>query len=122
MSIFNYKQRNDLVLIVLIILAGLIFFSLRGLFTAFLGAVVLYTLFKPVYLFFCTKMIKTVSAGLVIISSFLIIILPFFVLSFMVVNKVTKLKNDQFQLKAFVSRLDDRLGVAFNKENLVDNY
>lgn len=122
MSIFSYKQRNDLVLVVLIILAGLIFFSLKGLFTAFLGAIVIYTLFKPVYLFLSTKMIRALSATIVIVTSFIIIILPFFVLSYMVINKVSKLKNDQFQLKALISRLDDMIGLKFNQPNLIDGY
>lgn len=123
MSVFTYKQRNNLVLIVLIILAGVIIFSLRGLFTAFLGAIVIYTLFKPIYLYLCSKkVLKCIAAASVILSSFIIIIMPFYALSYMIIDKITKLKNDQFQLKALISRLDDFVGLKFNQYHLVEKY
>jgi len=123
MSVFTYKQRNNLVLIVLIVLAGTIIFSLRGLFTAFLGAIVIYTLFKPIYLYLCRKkVVKCISAAAVILSSFIIIIIPFYALSYMIIDKVTNLKNDQFQLKALISRLDDFVGLKFNQYHLVEKY
>ncbi len=122
MSVFSYKQRNNLVLIILILLALVILYSLRELFTAFLGSIILYTIFKPVYFFLSKKIGKVLSAVSIIISSFIIIIIPFFALSFMVVNRLTNLKKDQFMVKAMISRLDDFVGLKLNQPDLIDKY
>lgn len=123
MSVFTYKQRNNLVLIVLIVLAGVIIYSLRDLFTSFLGAIVIYTLFKPIYKYLCKRKVpKSVSAISVMISSIVIIIIPFYALSYMIINKLSGFKSDQFQLKALISRLDDLIGLKFNQYHLVEKY
>ncbi len=122
MSIFSDKQRNVIVLIVLISLAGVILYSLRELLAAFLGSVILYTLFKPTFCYLTKKIGKISSAVTIIITSFIIIVIPFFTLSFMVVNRVTSLQNDNFKLTAMVSRLDDFVGTKFNQPNLIKEY
>ncbi|WP_026902703.1 AI-2E family transporter [Pedobacter glucosidilyticus] len=122
MSVFTFKQRNSIVLIVLLLLAVIILYSLRDLFTAFLGAIVIYTIFKPLYIYLCKKVKKYVAASAIILLSFLIIILPFFVLSYMIIDKVSSLKQDQFQLKALISRLDDFVGLKLNQPHLVEKY
>lgn len=40
----------------------------------------------------------------------------------MVVNRLSKLKNDDFQLKALISRVDDFVGTKFNQPNLIGKY
>ncbi len=123
MSVFTYKQRNSILLIVLLLLAAVILYSLRDLFTAFLGAIVIYTIFKPLYLYLVKKVKTYVAAAIVILlSSFTIIILPFFALSYMIIDRVTSLKQNQFQLKALISRLDDFVGLQLNQPHLVDKY
>lgn len=122
MSVFTYKQRNSIVLIVLLLLAAVILYSLRDLFTTFLGAIVIYTLFKPLYLYLIKKVKTYIAAATVILLSFIIIILPFFALSYMIIDRVTSLKQNQFQLKALISRLDDFVGLQLNQPHLVDKY
>lgn len=123
MSVFTYKQRNTLVLIVLILLGLIIIFSLRDLITSFLGAIVIYTLFKPIYLYLCKKRIpQSLSALTVMLASFIIIIIPFYALSSMIITKMSNFKNDQFQFKALISRLDDLVGLKFNQYHLVEKY
>ncbi|MFC5284172.1 AI-2E family transporter [Pedobacter alpinus] len=122
MSVFTDKQRNNIVLITIVILACVIIYSLRELFNAFLGSIILYTIFKPVYNYFLTKIGKIASTISVIIISFIIIIIPFFTISYMVVNRMTNLKNDQFRIKAIISKIDDFVGVKLNQPNLVEKY
>lgn len=122
MSVFSRKQRNNLVLIIIILLAVLILYSLRDLYSAFLGAIILYTLFKPLYLNLKNKIGKVLSSVSIILISFVIFIIPFFTLSFMVVNKVTTIRQDQFRVKAIISRLDDYVGLKLNQPKLVDSY
>ena len=122
MSVFSYKQRNNLVLIAIIILAVVIFYSLKGLFTAFLGSIILYTIFKPLFIYFKKKIGRALSAIAVILISFSIIIIPFFTLSYMVVSRLSDLKKDQFMVKAMISRLDDYVGLKLDQPNLIDKY
>ena len=122
MSVFSFKQRNILVLIALILLACLILFSLRGYITSFLGAIVIYTLFKPVYLYLNKKLPKSLSASFIIVISFIIIIIPFFALGYMIMNKIIELRSDNFQLKAILYRLDDFMGIQLNQPKFLDKY
>jgi predicted PurR-regulated permease PerM len=122
MSVFSYKQRNNLVLIAIIILAVVIFYSLKGLFTAFLGSIILYTIFKPLFIYFKKKIGRALSSIAVILISFSIIIIPFFTLSYMVVSRLSDLKKDQFMVKAMISRLDDYVGLKLDQPNLIDKY
>ncbi len=122
MSVFTDKQRNNIVLGVIVFLACVIIYSLKELFNAFLGSIILYTLFKPMFNYLKVKTGKIFSAIAVILSSFVIIILPFFTLSYMVVNRLTKLQNDDFQLKALISKIDDFVGTKLNQPNLIEKY
>lgn len=122
MSVFTDKQRNNIVLIAILILACVILYSLRDLFNAFLGSIILYTIFKPVYNYLQIKLGKIASAISVITFSFIIIIIPFFTVSYMVVNRMTSLKNDQFRVKVLISKIDDFIGLKFNQPNLVEKY
>lgn len=122
MSVFSYKQRNYLVLVILVLSGALIFYSLRDLFNAFLGSIILYTLFKPLYLRVEKRIGSVLSAVTIILSSFIIIILPFLTLSYMVVKRLTNLNNDKFMVKAMISRLDDFVGLKLNQPGLVDKY
>ncbi len=122
MSVFTYKQRNHLVLAIIIILGLIIIYSLGTLFNAILSAIVLYTIFKPMYLKFEQRIGKVGSAVSIILISFTIIIMPFIALSYMVINKSRALKADQFQFKAVISKIDDYIGLKFNKANVIDHY
>lgn len=122
MAVFTDKQRNNIVLVVILLLGFIIVYSLRELFNAFLGSIILYTLFKPVYIYLAKKIGNLLSAASVIIFSFIIIVIPFFTLSYMVLNRVTNLKNDDFRLKVLISKVDDFVGVKLNQPNLIENY
>lgn len=122
MSVFSYKQRNNLVVVILVLSGSLIFYSLRELFSAFLGSIILYTLFKSFFLYLKAKIGAASSAVTIIISSFFIIIMPFLILSYMVIKRLTNLNNDKFMVKAMISRLDDFVGLKLNQPNLIDKY
>jgi predicted PurR-regulated permease PerM len=122
MSIFIGKQRNSIVLVILILLGIVILYSLRDLINAFLGSIILYTIFKPLFLFLKKKIGRVLSSISVLVISFFIIIIPFFTLSYMIVNRLTNLKKDQFRVKAMISRLDDYVGLKLNQPDLIDKY
>ena len=51
MSIFTYKQRNNINLVIIIALGCLIAYSLTGIFGSLLSTLVLYTILRPGYIY-----------------------------------------------------------------------
>ena len=77
MSIFNYKQRNNIILVSIVVLGCFILYALSGLFSSILGAVVLFTLFRPMFIFLAEKkgwnkpiVVVTLIIGYVLLFSF----------------------------------------------------
>ncbi len=122
MSIYSYKQRNVIVLAILIVLACFILYSLRTIAGALLSTIVLYTIFRPVYIFLTENwhIKKWLSALSIIIFSLVIIVLPFLTLSLMVINKITEFQQDPMRIKMFVQKLDEFAGSKLNQPDLVD--
>ena len=123
MAFFNYKQRNNILLIILLVLGGGILYSLRYIAGTLLSTIVMYTIFRPLYLYFVVnrKWKKAAASIAVIISSFLIIILPIVTLCFMVVGKINEFRQDPIRVQYIVKRLDTFFYKTFNQRNLVDN-
>jgi predicted PurR-regulated permease PerM len=122
MTIFTVKQQKNTILILLIALALLITYGLREFLNAFLGAIILYVLLKPLFLYLKRRIGRVTSAITIIVTSFVIIIIPFFSLGVMIVNRLSSLKNDQFRISALISRLDDFVGLKLNKPHLINSY
>jgi len=122
MTIFTLKQRKNIIFILLIALASVILFGLREFLNAFLGATILYVLLRPLFLYLKSKVGRIASAIILIVSSFVVIIIPFFSLGVMIVNRLSTLKNDQFRISAMISRLDDFVGIKLNRPHLIDSY
>jgi len=123
MAVFNYKQRNNILLIILIILGCCILYSLRFIAGALLSTVIMYTILRPVYLYITMhwKWNRIVASIGLIASSFLIIVLPFFLLSLMVIDRISEFENDPIKLKILVRRIDDFLGAKLHQPDLVEN-
>ena len=122
MSIYSYKQRNDIVLAILIILGCFILFSLRTIAGTLLSTIVLYTILIPVYTILIEKyrIRKWIAASMMIVLSLLVIVLPFLMLSLMVINKISELQDDPIRIKVIMKRIDDFLGSRLDQPNLLD--
>jgi predicted PurR-regulated permease PerM len=123
MSVFNYKQRNNIVLGGIIILGCFLVYALSGLFSSILGAIVLFTVFRPVYLYFVEKKQwnKTLAALLIMLVSLIAIIIPLMSLSIMVVSKISSINVKSFDLQAWISKIDDYAGYNFNSPHFAEN-
>jgi predicted PurR-regulated permease PerM len=122
MSIYTYKQRNTIVLAILILLGCFILYSLRTIAGALLSTIVLYTVFRPVYIFLTEnwRIKRWLSAILIIIFSLLIIVLPFLALSLMVINKISEFQQDPMRIKIIMQRIDDFAGSKLNQPDLLN--
>ncbi|SHN34798.1 AI-2E family transporter [Mucilaginibacter sp. OK098] len=123
MSIFNYKQRNNIILTAIVILGCFLVYALSGLFSSILGAIVLFTIFRPIYLHFVENKgwNKTLVTVMIILTSLIVIIIPLMALSIMVVGKIGSINKDSFNLQEWVTKIDDYAGYNFNQPHIAEN-
>jgi predicted PurR-regulated permease PerM len=122
MSIFNYKQRNVIILVSIIVLGCFIMYALSGLFNAILGAIVLFTIFRPFYLYMVDKKgwNRSLVAVMIIVFSFLVIVLPFLALSVMVIGKISDLNSKNFPIQEWLVKIDEFTGKTIGKPDFAE--
>ncbi len=122
MSIYSYKQRNDIVLAILIILGCFVLYSLRTIAGTLLSTIVLYTILLPVYNLLVEKykLKDWIAASLMILLSLLVIVLPFLMLSLMVIDKITEFQADPMRMMVIMQRIDDFIGSKLDQPHLLD--
>ena len=108
MSVFSHQQRNNIILVSIIVLGCFLLYALSTIFSAILGAIVLYVMFRPFYLNLTEKRgwHKVLSALLVIITSLIAIVIPFLSLSIMVINKIISFKSNTLPIDSWVDKID----------------
>lgn len=123
MSLFNYKQRNNIILLIIIVLGFLIAYSLQGIFSSILGTLVLYTILRPAFLYLVEerKWNRRLSALLLLFISVLVIILPFYAVSTMVIEKIAELQSDHIYFKNLIFKIKHLVPVGSDIQNLVED-
>jgi predicted PurR-regulated permease PerM len=122
MTVFNYRQRNNIVLIIIIVLGCFIIYSLRTIAGSLLSTVIMYTLFRPVFLYLTEiRGWKRIIACLsIVFGSFIIIILPFLALISLVVNKITEFQRDPFTIRVMIKKIDEFAGDKLSQPDFLD--
>ncbi|MXV14135.1 AI-2E family transporter [Hufsiella ginkgonis] len=123
MSLFNHRQRNSVVLFILILLGACVVYSLRAIAGSMLSTIIMFTILRPVYLYFADSLRwrRSVAALTVMIGSFIIIILPFLTLTMMVINKIADFKKDAIRIRVIGSKIDDFLSDKFNQPDMYEH-
>jgi predicted PurR-regulated permease PerM len=122
MSIFNYKQRNTIILVSIIVLGCFILYALSSLFSSILGAIVLFTIFRPFYLYMTEQKgwNKPLSALIIIVLSLTVIVLPFISLSFMVIGKITEINTSNLPIQEWIVKIDAFTGRTLNQPHFAE--
>lgn len=122
MSIYNYKQRNAIVLAILILLGCFILYSLRAITGSLLSTLVLYTIFRPLFIYLTERwrIQRWIAAVIIIILSLVIIVMPFLGLSVMVIGKIAEFSEDPMRIKVIMQKIDDFAGSKLNQPDLLD--
>lgn len=122
MSIYSYKQRNTVVLAILIILGCFVLYSLRTIAGTILSTIVLYTILAPIYTALVEKwgVKKWIAASLIIILSLIVIVVPFLTLSLMVIDKVSEFQEDPIRIKNLMQQIDNFIGSKIDQPDLFD--
>lgn len=89
-TIYTPKQQRVLLITSLIIIAGFIIFGLSGYASAFLGAGILYVIFRPWFtaLAIKRKWNRSLVTTLLIIFALVVIIVPFLTLSLLLIGRI----------------------------------
>jgi predicted PurR-regulated permease PerM len=122
MSLFSYKQRNNINLVIIVALGCLIAYSLLGIFSAILSTLVLYTIMRPAYTYLVNVkgFNKRVVALSLIVTSMVLIVLPFYGLSSMVITKIAELQSDQIYYKNLFFKFKHLVPVGNNVQSLIE--
>ena len=123
MSVFNYKQRNNIILASIIILGCFLLYALSGLFSSILGAIVLYTIFRPLYINLAEKRgwNGSLVALLIIFLSLIVIVIPFLTLSIMVVGKISTINLKDLPIDQWTTKIDAFAAANLNQPHLAED-
>lgn len=115
------KISKSVFLFVIAVFAIFLVYSLSEFFTAFLGSIVFYVLFKPWMEFFVKKKNwrKSMAAILVIVVSFFIIMLPIIFFTGMLYNKIVMITSRPEDIVNYITQIQLRFNITIlNEKNI----
>lgn len=120
-DVFSQKERNIIILLIVLVLGAVILFATRGIFGAFLGTLVMYTLFRNLNIFLIEKWKwpKSLSSITIIIISIFIIVLPFVGIGSMLVNKAVELQQNPAWINKLIDAINKFAGDKLGKPDLM---
>lgn len=120
-DVFSQKERNIIILVIVLLLAGTILYAVKGIFGAILGSLLMYTLFRNINIFLIEKWRwpRALSAVFLIIISLFIIVFPFAGIGTMLVNKAVELQKNPAWINHLVQAVNDFAGDTLGKPDLI---
>lgn len=120
-NIYSPRQRFVLLIITLIVLALLALFGLLQYLTAFLGAGILYVVLRPWFTALVHKRHwnRTLVTVLLLLFATVVLVIPFFALSSLLIDRVTELAKHPDQILAAVQSVERKVGMQVTQENQV---
>src|SRR5699024_8697526 len=120
-EVFSEKERNFIVLMIVLLLGAVLVYALRGIFGAILGTFLMYTLFRNLNVFLIEKWKwnNSLSAVFIIILSIFIIVLPILGIGTMLYNKAIAIQNDPQWIKQLVDTINGYAGDMFGKAYII---
>ncbi|MDM1047813.1 AI-2E family transporter [Sphingobacterium hotanense] len=121
-DVFSQKERNIIILLIVIILGGIILYATRGIFGAFLGTMVMYTLFRNLNIFLIEKWRwpKPLASVFIIILSIIIIVLPFVGIGKMLFDKALELQQNPQWVRKIMEAVDHFVGDKLGQPDLLE--
>ena len=123
LSLTSLKQRNNVVLIVTIILGIIILLGLNRILGGLLGAIIIYVLFRPLNIYFQEKKQwnKSLGTSIILILSFFCLIVPIFLLVSLITDKALYYINHPELTDVMFGNLNKFAKEKFNEPDLVGN-
>lgn len=119
--VFSQKERNIIILLIVLVLGAILLYAMRGIFSAILGTLVMYTLFRTLNIFLIEKWRwpKPLSAVVIIVLSLFIIVLPFVGIGSMLVRKAIELQQNPTWIKQVIDAINQFAGDTLGKPDLL---
>ncbi|SEF90570.1 AI-2E family transporter [Sphingobacterium lactis] len=120
-DVFSQKERNIIILLIILFLGGVIVYATSGIFSAFLGTMVMYTLFRNLNIFLIERWRwpKPVSSVFIIILSIFIIVLPFVGIGKMLFNKAVELQQNPQWINKILDAINHFVGDKLGQPDLI---
>ena len=120
-DVFSQKERNIIILIIILVLGAVILYAMKGIFGAILGTMVMYTLFRNLNIFLIERLKwpKSLSSVVVIILSIFIIVLPFVGIGTMLVNKAIELQKNPAWINDIINAINSFAGDKLGKPDFL---
>lgn len=120
-DVFSQKERNIIILIIILVLGAVILYAMKGIFGAILGTMVMYTLFRNLNIFLIERLKwpKSLSSVVVIILSIFIIVLPFAGIGTMLVNKAIELQKNPAWISDIINAINSFAGDKLGKPDFL---
>ncbi len=120
-NIYSPHQRFVLLIVALIVLGALALFGLLDYLTAFLGAGILYVVLRPWFtaLVHQRRWNRTFVTVLLLLFAVVVLVIPFFALSSLLINRVTDLAKHPDQLLAAVQSVERKVGMQVTQQDQV---
>jgi predicted PurR-regulated permease PerM len=121
-STINYNNRRKIILALTIISGAILLYTLHELFPAFLGAVVLYVLFRPLYghLRHTKKWPNWLATWTIMITTFLLLVLPLITVVMMIGNKLSTLLINTEQITGMIDKVQVFFGMNINDDMAIE--
>jgi predicted PurR-regulated permease PerM len=120
-NIYTPKQRYVLLIIALVVIGLLALFGLLDYLTAFLGAGILYVVLRPWF----TALVhrrhwnRTLVTALLLLFATVVLIIPFFALTSLLIDRVRELSQHTDEILQTVQRIERKLGVQVTQQDQV---
>ena len=120
-NIYTQRQRHTLLIVVLLVLGALVLLGLLNYLSAFLGAGILYVALRPWFAALVHRRgwNRQLVAALLLLFTIVVLMIPFYVLSMMLVERLRDIGHYTSQVLAVVHRLERLTGYAFTSEQNV---
>ncbi|WP_134087674.1 AI-2E family transporter [Olivibacter sp. XZL3] len=120
-ALFDQKQRNNITLMIIVVLGAFILYSLRGIFGALLATLIMYTIFRPLNLYLTERLQwrKSLAAILIIVSSFFMIVFPFYGLINMIAKRVIEITRHPEKIQHVINEINRFLGDKLQQPDLI---
>ncbi len=117
-NIYTPRQRYLLLIITLVVLGLLALYGLLGYLTAFLGAGILYVVLRPWFtaLVHKRKWNRPFVTVLLLLFAVVVLIIPFFALTSLLIDKVRIVAQNTDQILATVQGIERKLGVQVTQQ------
>jgi predicted PurR-regulated permease PerM len=120
-NIYSPRQRFVLLIITVVLLGLLAFFGLLQYLTAFLGAGILYVVLRPWFTALVHKRNwnRTLVTVLLLVFAMVVLVIPFFALTSLLIDRVATLARNTDQILLVVQRIERKVGMQVTQENQV---